>query len=428
MTSGASPAPATETGRTVNAAAPRWSLSLRIAFRFAFSYFLLYCAPFPLTWIPYANQTEEWVAGLWHVVVPWVAAHVLHLSRPITIFENGSGDTTYNWVQVGCFLVIAILATVLWSVLDRKRPSYDRLYRWSRLYLRLWLATILCSYGASKVIQVQFSPPLLSTLIVPYAQHSPMGLLWTFMGMSKAYNVFAGSAEMLAGILLLIPRFTTLGALLCVAVMSNVFMLNMSYDVPVKLFSFHLLVAALILAGPDLANVTQFFVFKRTARLTIDQPFFSDRRLNLAGLILQLLFAVFLVGTDLAGDFSYLQNEGAPHRPVLYGVWSVGRANVDWKQIVFDDYGLFVVQPREGSMQYYNQKTNAAGRIITISGYRDPHSGGVLRFIEMPPNQLRLWGHLGGRRIVAALNRVDDSKFLLTHRGFHWISEHPFNR
>ena len=88
-----------------------WSLSLRIAFRFAFTYFLLYCAPFPLTWIPYADQTGQWVDGFWHAVVPWVAAHVLHLPHRITIFENGSGDTTYNWLQVVCFLAIAATAT-----------------------------------------------------------------------------------------------------------------------------------------------------------------------------------------------------------------------------------------------------------------------------------------------------------------------------
>ncbi len=409
-----------------NADAPRWSLSLRIGFRFAFIYFLLYCAPFPLTSIPYADQTGQWVDGFWHVVVPWVAAHLLHLPRPITIFENGSGDTTYNWVQVGCFLIAASLTTVIWSVLDRKRTSYDRLYRWSRLYLRLWLGSVMCSYGASKVIQSQFPPPMLSSLIVPYGQHSPMGLLWTFMGASQAYNVFAGSAEMLAGILLLVPRFTTLGALFCAAVMSNVFMLNMSYDVPVKLFSFHLLAAALILAGPDFANLTQFFVFKRPAQLAVDRPFFSDRRLNLAGLTLQLLFAAFLVGTDLYGS---LQNQATPaDRSALYGIWSVGRANVDWQQVVFDDYGILAVQSREGSMRYYSEKTNAAGRTIMISSYRDPHSHGVLRFVQMPSNGLRLWGRLGSGRIVATLHRVDESKFLLLHRGFHWISEYPFNR
>jgi len=377
-------------------------------------------------WIPYADQAGQWVYGSWHAVVPWVGLHVLHLPRPITIFENGSGDTTYNWVLVGCFLVIAILATVLWSVLDRKRQNYERLYRWSRLYLRLWLGAFMCSYGASKVIQLQFPPPLLSTLIVPYAQHSPMGLLWTFMGMSKAYNVFAGSAEMLAGILLLVPRFTTLGALLCAAVMTNVFMLNMSYDVPVKLFSFHLLVAALILAGPDLANLARFFVFRRAARLTVDPPFFVNRRLNLAGLILQLLFAAFLVGIDVFNSLQY--QASLTDRPALYGVWSVSRANVDWQQVVFDDYGYVALQSREGSMQYYFQKTNAARRTITLSRYHSSHSAGVLRFIQMPPNQLRLWGQIGRRRIVADLHRVDESKFLLLHRGFHWISEHPFNR
>src|SRR5581483_12004453 len=270
---------------------PQWSLARRVAFRFAFAYFLLYCAPFPLNWIPYADRTGEWINALWHVVAVWAGAHVLHLSKPITIFENGSGDTTYNWVLVFCFLVIATAATVVWSILDRKRQSYDRLYRWSRLYLRLWLGGIMCSYGAAKVIQSQFPAPLLSTLIVPYGQHSPMGLLWTFMGASKPYNVFAGSAEMLAGILLLVPRSTTFGAVVCAAVMSNVFMLNMSYDVPVKLFSFHLLVAALILAGPDLANTTRFFVLRKPAQLAIDRPFFGDPRLNYAGLIAQLLFA-----------------------------------------------------------------------------------------------------------------------------------------
>jgi uncharacterized membrane protein YphA (DoxX/SURF4 family) len=400
--------------------------SKAIAFRFAFTYFLLYCAPFPLTWIPYANQTGEWVNALWHVVVPWVAAHVLHLSTRITIFENGSGDTTYNWLQVGCFLAIATLATILWSILDRKRQEYDRLYRWSRLYLRLWLGSVMCSYGASKVIQTQFPPPMLSTLIVPYAQHSPMGLLWTFMGMSQLYNVFAGSAEMLAGILLLIPRFTTIGALCCAAVMSNVFMLNMSYDVPVKLFSFHLLVAAIVLAGPDLANVYRFFVFRRPAQLTIDRPFFANARLNLAGLVAQLLFAAFLVGSDLFASFQYRLTPA--DRPVLYGVWSVDRANVDWRRVVFDDYGIFAVQPREGAMQYYLEKTDAARRTITIASYRHPHSGGTLRFSRAQPDELHLWGRLGGRRVGATMTRVDESKFLLTHRGFHWISEYPFNR
>ena len=284
----------------------------------------------------------------------------------------------------------------------------------------------MISYGASKVIQSQFPLPMLSSLIVPYAQHSPMGLLWTFMGTSTAYNVFAGSAEMLAGILLLVPRFTTLGALVCAAVMSNVFMLNMSYDVPVKLFSFHLLVATLILAGPDLANLAAFFISKRAAQLTVDRPFFSDRRVNVTGLALQLLFAAFLVGTGL---YYSLQNQATmAERPALYGIWYVDQTNVHWQQVVFDDYNLLGVQTSRGADAILRQQTNAKARTITVSSYRNPRAGSVLRFIRMPPNRLRLWGRIGRRRIEATLHRVDESKFLLLSRGFHWISEYPFNR
>jgi hypothetical protein len=111
----------------------------------------------------------------------------------------------------------------------------------------------------------------------------------------------------------------------------------------------------------------------------------------------------------------------------LYGVWSITRANVDWQQVVFDRYGTFTVQPREGPMLYYSLKTNAKRRTITLSNY-SKGPGGVLNFMQMPPNQLRLWGELASRRIVATLHRVDESKFLLLNRGFHWINEHPFNR
>ena len=38
--------------------------------------------------------------------MPWVGRHILHLSYAITVFPNGSGDTTYNYVEVLCFLAV----------------------------------------------------------------------------------------------------------------------------------------------------------------------------------------------------------------------------------------------------------------------------------------------------------------------------------
>jgi hypothetical protein len=53
-------------------------------------------------------------------------------------------------------------------------------------------------------------------------------------GASPAYEIFIGSAELLAGLLLVIPATAMLGALIWLIDMAEVFALNMTYDVPVK--------------------------------------------------------------------------------------------------------------------------------------------------------------------------------------------------
>ena len=103
------------------------------------------------------------------------------------------------------------------------------------VYLRLVLAATMIPYGAAKIFPWQFPAPTLSKLIQRYGDSSPMGLLWTFMGASRSYSFFGGATELLAGMLLVVPRLATLGALVCIGVMSNVLMLNLGYDVPVKL-------------------------------------------------------------------------------------------------------------------------------------------------------------------------------------------------
>ncbi len=77
-----------------------------------------------------------------------------------------------------------------------------------------------------------------------------MGFLWTFMGFSRGYSFFAGAAEMLGGLLLVVPQFTTLGSLISLGVFSNVLMLNMFYDVPRKIYTIHLVLICLFLVFP----------------------------------------------------------------------------------------------------------------------------------------------------------------------------------
>ena len=190
-----------------------WNLPRRVALRFVFCYLALYTFPFPIGSLPYTDSLSSKYSQLWHPIGVWFGAHVLHLRHPITGFSNGSGDTTYDYVLTFIFLCLAVLATASWSLLARPSANCAQLNQWLRLYVRLTLGATMLSYGAFKVIQSQFPPPSLVTLLEPCGDASPMGLLWTFMGASHAYNVFAGMAEIVGGLLLILPWFTTLGSL-----------------------------------------------------------------------------------------------------------------------------------------------------------------------------------------------------------------------
>ena len=101
-----------------------WSLPKRIAFRFAFSYLSIYNFPFPFNALPQFETLAVGYDRLWERVVRPVGKAVFGVDA--SILPNGSGDTTFNYVQVFCFFVTAALATAVWSALDRKPRSYTR--------------------------------------------------------------------------------------------------------------------------------------------------------------------------------------------------------------------------------------------------------------------------------------------------------------
>src|ERR1700685_4614946 len=120
-----------------------WSIGRRIVFRFVCCYLLLYMAPDPpgrldlIDVIPGGAYIANVYGGVWDKLIPWVAVHIFHVGgKAATYFPTGSGDTTLDYIENLLFLVIAGLATVVWSLADHKRKDYRRLYPWLRLAVR----------------------------------------------------------------------------------------------------------------------------------------------------------------------------------------------------------------------------------------------------------------------------------------------------
>jgi hypothetical protein len=418
-----------------------WRLSekpgVRTAERCVLVYLVLYVFPFPIGAIPGTERISDLYDNLWAPLVPWVGSHLLHLAAPIVVLPNGSGDTTFNYVQVLCTLVLAAAAVVAWTVIRPHAAISPRTREAVRIYIRYALGATLVQYGALKFFHLQFPAPTAGRLIEPYGESSPMGLLWTFMGASTSYLVFAGMMELGSGLLLFWRRTTLLGALVAAGVVANIVMLNFSYDVPVKLFSLHLLAMAVFLIAPDARRLVDFFLMRqptspRTLQLVLPRPWMVRARPVLKGLLL----VAIAFGT---GQSAFAQWREAQIPSVLAAAYQVvgwsGPATDRWERVGIGARSSYVLAlSPQGRMYRYAVEHDAGKHSLVLREYLNPvelKAGKVvaeLTYVQPDATHMVLQGFFRGAPAEIRLIRIDDASFLLTSRGFHWISEYPFNR
>ena len=418
-----------------------WGLARRIGFRFAFAYLVLYLFPFPVDVLPGAEPLSNAVRDVWHTVVPWVGKHVLRLDTDITVFTNGSGDTRYDYVHAGVLLLLAGVATALVSVVDRRRTQYARAHDVLRMLVRYSLAVALVAYGMSKLTKMQFPYPSMARMAQPLGEFSPMGLLWTFMGYSRGYNLFAGAAEALGGLLLFFRRTTTLGALVVSAVMANVVALNFFYDVPVKLYSSHLLLMAVFLLLPELGRLADVLVFNRpTQARELGMPFALSRRMRWgvraakASLVGWVLYSTLSTQVEGVGQYG----DSAPRSP-LHGLYEVERFTTEgqelpalpggkprWQFLAVNSAQSVSIRWSHGPTVAYMLAEDGGKKTLTFT--QGPESPGVFTYTQPDAEHLVLQGKFYDLAVEAHLRKVAPEKLLLMNRGFNWIQDRPFNR
>ena len=410
----------------------RWRLTTRVAFRFCFIFFGLYSLEEVFGGVAFSQPVRS--------LVSWVGAHIFHIAEPIVVTTSGSGDRLFDYILAFRLFAIAVLGTTAWSILDRRRAEYVTLHKWFRVLLRLTLGMVMISYGMIKVIPVQMPAPLLQKLIEPLGSLSPMGILWSSIGASPAYERFAGAAELLGGVLLFLPWTTTLGALICLADTTQIFALNMTYDVPVKLFSFHLLLMSIVLLAPDIPRLTNLLLWNRAAPPSTQPPLFRSPVANWTATMLQVALAVTLLFTHAESSLArWREYGGGAPRPPLYGIWTVQsfianggfhmqqlRDPRQWRRVLFDESSSMVVQQTDDSRISYHAAIDQQNQTIVLTDPRNTSSRQTWAYSQSTPDTLLLEGALGdGRQVHALLKRFEPE--LLT-RGFHWIQEVPYNR
>ncbi|NUS93847.1 MAG: DoxX family protein [Nocardia sp.] len=357
--------------------------------------------------------------------------------------DSGSGDQAIIWLMVFGALVVAVVAAVLWSVLDRRRAAYPRAAAWFLTGLRLCLAGQMLFYGIAKAVPTQMPPPPFSALVQPYGQLTPMAVLWLQVGSAPVYEILLGVAELAAGLLLLVPRTATLGAMLAVVSMAQVFVLNMTFDVPVKILSFHLLVFSLILLAPQARRFADFFLLARRAEPAVQPPLFTNRRAaRIAGFVQAAIGLWLVVGVAVLGWFSWQDYGGGVRKPELYGLWEVTEFRMDgrpvpplltdetrWQRLIFETEGVVTWQRMDGTLVSAPAQFDGPAHTLTVTGPPAPDAASttIANFTVTRPESdvLRLDGQMNGRPVTVGLRATDPGDFPLNGPRFHWVQDYP---
>ncbi len=426
---------------TLTPAEAQWTRSQLISFRYLFVFFSLIIFPFPLSLIPGSDVIFDVYTEGWTALINLAETTFFGVAEEIKLQFTGSGDKLYDWLWYFCVLVLTVVIGTVFTILDRKRQSYERLAGWFLLVVTYYLAYYMLTYGIIKLFYLQFGAPNLERLHQTFGQASPMRLLWTFMGFSKSYTVFAGFCETVAGLLLLFRRTRTLGALTTMGVMLNVFLLNMSYDVPVKLFSFQLMLIGAYLAHLDRERVLNLFLYNKTAEPIDERPLVASKNGKYIVLGVQVLFAGYVIFNLVTSSMENRERYGeARAKSALYGVYNVQEFIVNgdtlpplitdstrWRRLLFDYASFASVIMMDDKVTRYDTEIDTVAQTILFSPRGDTINQYPFDY-DRTATMLSLDGVLAGDTLSVSAEHYPLSKFGLLNRGFNWVNEVPYNR
>lgn len=435
------------------ASTPRWSLATRLAFRFTTIYaslYILLTQMFGGLFGPVLSLLPEaWVrvpGSAWSVqtTVSWVATRVIGFGTPLQVAPTGSGDKPYDFAFVVTLLFVSAVGTAVWSFVARHREAHPTTYRWFRVFLRFGVGSTMLGYGMVKYFPLQMSYPSLTRLLTPYGNFSHMGVLWSKIGASPAYETFTGLVEISCAVLLFVPGLTTVGALLSFMSSVQIFALNMMYDVPVKLFSLHLIIFSLILLAPDVRRLFTAIVLRRGVSDAPEPPLARRPRLRYALIALQLAFGAWLLTANYLNNRQSWMTFGADApKPALYGIWDIERMEIDgveraplitdydrWRRMVVQNAFGVSFQRMDDTFQAIGARIDPDAHTITFRRGAGDAAQEVGRFTYDAPedDRLVLVGEIEGRAYRLETRRRDHDQMELRRAHFRWIQERPYNR
>ncbi len=445
-----------------------WKRYQKIPFRFATLFFVLFIIFMDWSVNPILSKLYYYgpLSTLLDHVVSWVGKDLLKIPHTIiSPYDGEHNDRTYVYLLYFAIFSVAVLGTIVWSWLDRKRQNYQVLYYWLTALMRYYLAFTMFLFALYKFFKVQFPDLGYYSLTTRVGDMSPMHLAWAFFGYSYEYNVFMGIAES-ASLLLLFRRTTTLGAIITMGTLANVIAINYSYDVHAKLYPTALFIMALFLFLKDAKSIIRFFLVGQAIALSaIKAPVFQKPWMRISKAVLKAIVIGYFLFFSVHGSIEYRKRteERLQAKSEYSGLYDVEAFVVNkdtlsvedpmrWQQLIIGDGILEAIRFKGDSVTFikvqvdkkkliiygdppdYAEKTQEVYNELGIADsiYYSMDSILIARqkidrfqFELSDLNTLTLMGMIKNDSIYIHAKRrhLDVNEFRLLKRRFHWINE-----
>ncbi len=321
------------------------------------------------------------------------------LGATVLIFmsNDGCGDRPQDFRATGIALVVGLVATLVLSVLVNRGETVGKVQYGLGIALRFFLAYTFMSYGAAKVLDVQFAGNLISldSRIIDLA---PMQMAWAFFGYTYTYQAIIGWSQIAASVLLCFRRTTAIGAILLLTVIGNIVMVNVFYEICVQINSTIYLAMTVYLILVDVRRLWTFFIANRTASHRRYPMLTNNLTLYRTFTVLRVLLILFILIYPFYDVIQTKKEFNVGERSALYGAWQITDAGFvatlpdtlaaprdslaaapledaeawgrQWDKLFFDTAHIGAAKG-SGSVAYFSYEVDSVRQRVSLSFFRD---------------------------------------------------------
>ena len=303
---------------------------------------------------------------------------------PVTFIQNHffpaaitnidfSSDTIGLNILLGLLLITAFLVVLILDLFKIRSSWIIAIFPLLSTY---YMAAVLLKYGFDKVFKRQFYLPEPNILYADFGNLTKDTLFWSTMGTSHFYSVATGIIEVLTAVLILVKRTRIVGFYLAIAVAINILLINIGFDISVKLFTAFLLLVLFLNIYPSLRSLYAFFIQHRQVQLAVSFPHTIP-----VNKWLHVSLSASLVGCIL---FPYLSsgnlNDDYAKRPPLHGAYSIehfiigndtlSHCDFPYKRFFIHRNSYIIFQQKDDTMVDYFFAINAEKKQLEIQDYQ----------------------------------------------------------